>query len=117
LTDSVERLTSAISSEGDDTHPDCLDIEIIQTTFDRVGDLVHDLVRKLSQSQGRKAVFSHDNGEVKKALSKAPFLDHIHVYKNNGQRDDDDADVAPPHVDSGLFLLITPSSEEPLQVQ
>ena len=55
-------------------------------------------------------------GEAVVPLTSAPHLDHIHVYEGSSEAKGDVASF-PYHVDNGLFLIITPSEEQPLLVK
>ena len=85
LSDSVERWTSAVSSDAKSKrqHPDCIDTSVIESTFDSITQVVHQAIAKL---QGVKAVNYFRINEAGALtvwkLSKAPHLDHVHVYKN-----------------------------------
>ena len=116
LTENVFRLTSATSSNDDSTgHPKCVkdSLGVIEKTFDLVGGKIFDAIANI---HGKTPEFHHGKDKVE-SLHSAPYLDHVHVYRNKGLSDDDADDVAPVHRDNGLFLLLTPSPDDPLVVQ
>ena len=71
---------------------------------------------KLIAKTFKETCFRYLTGEAAVPLSCAPYLDHIHVYESSSEAKSDVASF-PYHVDNGLFLIITPSEEQPLLVK
>ena len=106
-----ERLTSATMSEtADDAHPECVETAEIELAFDRAATMVKAAVKTLL---GEDTMPTYVAGGNVVDITRAPHLDHLHVYKQHG----DARMLAPYHQDNGLFLLLTPYPEQPLEVQ
>jgi len=109
---SVIRSTSAVSSENPSSdHPSCIrpSADVIKKTFDTVGNVVHQLIDRISESRSSFRLAADESVQI----SSSPNLDHIHLYASTGDQDEPTATL---HTDNGLFLLATPSAESPLHV-
>ena len=111
----VTRYTSAISSQENGKHPECVNVEVIQKTFDMTSHAVFDLISTLV---GEMPTYFNNHNEDAISINKSPYLDHVHVYTK--PREDKTVTYAkhtvPHHYDNGLFLLLTPSPEHPLEI-
>lgn len=112
----VTRYTSAISSQDDGKHPECVNVEIIQKTFDVTSHVVFNLISTLV---GEMPTYFENHNEVDAiSLNQSPYLDHVHVYTKPKDENTytDPKYTVPHHYDNGLFLLLTPSPEHPLEI-
>ena len=121
MIDGSFRQTFASLSEDPTPFPECLGNtgSVISRTFDRINKLMSNLITQIAGHENVK--WLDDNSENPKSLFDATHKDHVHVYKQKGHRkkgQDSKSDfLLPFHVDNGLYLLLTPSSEHPLLVK
>ena len=114
LNDNVVRTTSAVASNLDSSfHPSCLDVAPIEAAFDAAKAFVNILI----QTENEGSIPKFFSGQKEKSLKEAEYLDHIHVYSPAKTENPNFKFTAPFHIDNGLFLLLTPSPENPLIVK
>jgi len=116
LDDGSKRFTIARDSETDlRRFPACVqeDVEIITEYFDKVDKFVMDV---LKNKFATKLQISVENKSYE--LEDLPTKSHLHVYeKDPAAAESANSSLSLPfHTDSGLYLLLTPSSVLPLQL-
>lgn len=114
LEDGSHRFTTARDTDTDNKpFPDCVrgQTEVITAAFDRVDKMVAEILR--SRFGGKlDVVVQGRNGS--RRWEGMDSKTHLHVYKHN-QEPSLSPLALPYHTDNGLYVLLTPSSTQPLR--
>ncbi|TRY75846.1 hypothetical protein TCAL_04958 [Tigriopus californicus] len=107
---------STFATEGS-LYPECIQetMNVLSNVFDVVEDAV---VEMMAISHGRESL-KYRHGATEVELLDAPVKNHLHLYSRPSEFEPkpETNPLVPFHVDNGLFLLLTPFPDHPLQVQ
>lgn len=109
--------TRSTFATEDSVYPECLDdpMDVLSNVF----DVVEDMVVKMVEIAHGRGVLKYSYGGIEEKLLDAPVKNHLHLYSKLTEFNPTDkaSPLVPFHVDNGLFLILTPFPDHPLQVK
>ncbi|KNC77619.1 hypothetical protein SARC_09925 [Sphaeroforma arctica JP610] len=102
---------------GADRGVDCVDLSIIEQTFEEIHQAFVDGLEQVLDSQEALQWMNADKSVTH--LRDGPHKSHVHVYSQDatGKVLNSDELMVPFHTDNGLYLLLTPSEYSGLLVK